>query len=129
MKQNKAQSLNSKGVSVLLDTIIRGIQEKKGIEILSIDLREVSDNLCDYFVVCHGDSASQVRAIAEEVERLAKKELSEQVCHKEGFDNLEWVLMDFFSIVVHVFHKEKRYFYNLEELWSDGIVKEYKELT
>ena len=108
--------------------IIESIQDKKGKEIVSIDLREVDDAVTDYFIICHGESTTQVKAIGEHIEQQTKILLNERVGHREGYDNMEWVLLDYFNIVVHVFLKDKRSYYNLEELWNDGNIQEFNEV-
>jgi len=108
----------------LHNLIIDSVDDKKAEGITTIDLREITEAIADYFVICHADNMPQVRAIAENVLFRTKKELNEVAFHTEGLNNLEWVLIDYFDIVVHVFYKEKREFYDIEELWSDGkIVK------
>lgn len=107
----------------LLHTIIDGIQEVKGHEIVCLNLTEVPHAAADYFVICHGNSDTQVDAIARAVERETIDELQERPWHKEGQNNSEWVLLDYFNIVVHVFHKEARKFYELEDMWADAEVQ------
>jgi len=106
----------------LVNIILQGIQEKKGKEIVNINLTELDNAVCQYFIICHGDSNIQVNAIANSVEEFVKKNLNERVDHKEGFENAQWILLDYTSIVVHIFQKEFRDFYNLEDLWADGKV-------
>jgi len=106
----------------LVNIILQGIQEKKGKEIVNINLTELDNAVCQYFIICHGDSNTQVNAIANSVEEFVKKNLNERVDHKEGFENAQWILLDYTSIVVHIFQKEFRDFYNLEDLWADGKV-------
>ena len=102
--------------------IIEAIQEKKGKEIVTIDLSQVENSICDCFIICHGDSYTQVDAITESIEKKLKEDMDLRAHHIEGQRNSQWVLMDFFDILVHVFQKEFRTFYNLEELWADGDV-------
>lgn len=108
---------------LLRETIIEGIQEKKGREIVSFDLRKLGSSVADCFIVCHGDSKTQVEAIARSVEEFVFKKLKEDPAHKEGLGNLEWVLLDYFSIVVHIFERESREFYGLERLWADAEIQ------
>jgi ribosome-associated protein len=110
-------------LELLRTTIIKGIQEKKGKEIVSLDLRKTGNSVADCFIVCHGDSKTQVEAIARSVEEFVYKHLNEDVLHKEGFQNLEWVLLDYFNIVVHIFEKECREFYGIERLWADAEIQ------
>jgi len=102
--------------------IIDAIREKKGHQIVTIDLTEVENSICDVFIICHGESVTQVGAIAESIERKMKEEGSTRAHHVEGLQNSQWVLIDYFDILVHVFLEEYREFYKLEELWADGVV-------
>lgn len=104
----------------LADAIIKGIQEKKGHDIVCLNLTGINSTICDYFIICHGDSHRQVDAIAESIELMARKATGESPWHCEGTQNKEWVLMDYVNVVAHVFLKETRWFYNLEGLWADG---------
>lgn len=117
---------NSNKVSTteLVDAIVRGIQEVKGKEIRIIDLRNIQNAVTDFFVICHGTSDTQVEAIAREVEKHVFKDLKDEALHREGLKKSEWVLLDFFDVVVHIFKEEARHFYNLEKLWADADVKE-----
>jgi len=112
---------------ILLDIIIESIKEKKGREIVSINLRKTGSSVCDYFVICHADSTTQVDAIAASVERKVKEDCRINAGHVEGLQNAQWILMDYANIVVHIFQTEYRTFYALEELWADGVVKRYEE--
>lgn len=108
----------------LVDAIVRGIQEVKGKEIRVIDLRNIQNAVTDFFVICHGTSDTQVEAIAREIQKLVFKELNDEAIHREGMDKCEWVLLDYFDVVAHIFKEEARHFYNLEKLWADADVKE-----
>ncbi|HYH55847.1 MAG TPA: ribosome silencing factor [Anseongella sp.] len=108
--------------SQMQDIAVQGIIEKKGQEIVCLDLRNVKTSVADYFVICHADSSTQVRAIADSVEAEIQKAFREDPWHKEGFENSEWIILDYVTIVVHVFKREKRYFYGVEELWGDAEV-------
>jgi ribosome-associated protein len=107
---------------VLLTCIIKGIEEVKGNDIEILDLREIDTAVCDYFVICNGSSNTQVNAIVNSVQKLVSKEIKDKPWHVEGTDNAEWVLMDYVSIVVHVFQKEIRDYYNIEGLWGDAKI-------
>jgi len=111
---------------ILLEHIIEGIKEKKGKEILSIDLRALDNSICRYFIICHGDSNTQVNAIANWIEYSIEEKLNEKVWHKEGFENANWILLDYVDIIVHIFQKESRDFYNLEGLWADGYLSKFE---
>jgi ribosome-associated protein len=107
---------------VLLANIIKGIEEVKGNDIDILDLREIENTVCDYFIICNGNSNTQVNAIVNSVQKTVSKELKDKPWHVEGSDNAEWVLMDYVSIVVHVFQKEIRDYYNIEGLWGDAKI-------
>jgi ribosome-associated protein len=106
----------------LLVNIIKGIEEVKGNDIDILDLREIDNTVCDYFIICNGNSNTQVNAIVNSVQKTVSKELKDKPWHVEGSDNAEWVLMDYVDIVVHVFQKHVREFYNIEGLWGDAKI-------
>ncbi|HBI01711.1 MAG TPA: ribosome silencing factor [Flavobacterium sp.] len=106
----------------LLINIIKGIEEVKGNDIDILDLREIENTVCDYFIICNGNSNTQVNAIVNSVQKTVSKELKDKPWHVEGSDNAEWVLMDYVDIVVHVFQKHVREFYNIEGLWGDAKI-------
>ncbi len=107
---------------ILLSLIIKGIEEVKGNDIDILDLRDIDTAVCDYFVICSGTSNTQVNAIVNSVQKIVSKELKDKPWHVEGTDNAEWVLMDYVTIVVHVFQKETREYYNIEGLWGDAKI-------
>jgi ribosome-associated protein len=107
---------------VLLTSIIKGIEEVKGNDIDILDLRAIDTAVCDYFILCNGTSNTQVTAIVNSVQRHVSRELKDKPWHVEGNENGEWVLMDYVSIVVHVFQKHIREFYNIEGLWGDAVI-------
>ena len=106
----------------LLALIIKGIEDVKGNDINILDLREIENTVCDYFVICNGNSNTQVNAIVGSVQKVVSKELKEKPWHVEGEQNGEWVLMDYVSIVVHVFQKHIREYYKIESLWGDAKI-------
>lgn len=108
---------------VLVDEVIKGIQEKKGLHITCMHLAKIHSTVCDYFIVCHGTSNTHVNAIAESVEDQVGKHLGLKPRRREGFANAEWILLDYLDVVVHVFQEEVREFYKLEELWADAPVQ------
>ena len=110
---------------VLTKEIVKGIQEKKGKDIISLDLKKIPNAICDVFVICTGTSSTQVEAIADSVEDVVRKSLGDKPWHKEGFENAEWILLDYVNVVVHIFQDQARMFYNLEKLWDDATVKKY----
>ena len=107
---------------VLLANIIKGIEDVKGNDIDILDLRDIETAVCDYFIICNGSSNTQVNAIVNSIQKLVSKELKDKPWHVEGTDNAEWVLMDYVSIVVHVFQKQIREYYNIEGLWGDAKI-------
>ncbi len=107
---------------MLSEIIIEGILEKKGESVVKIDLRNMKNSIADFFVVCHGNSRAQVEAISDSVQAEVKKAVSQNVWKKEGFENAEWVLLDYFDVVVHIFQTDARKFYRLEDLWADAVV-------
>lgn len=111
----------------LADTIAEGILKKKGKRVVSLDLSKLGNAVCNYFVICHGTSTTQVEAIADSVFEEVAKAGGGKPWHKEGFENSEWILLDYVDVVVHIFNEDTRSFYNLENLWADAEVKEYKE--
>lgn len=106
----------------LIAKIIEGIEEVKGQNIDILDLRDIENTVCDYFVICNGTSNTQVAAIVNSIQKVASKELKEKPWHVEGLDNSEWVLMDYVNVVVHVFQKHIREFYDIESLWGDAKI-------
>ena len=111
----------------MINNIIKGILEKKGHEVVCIDLSQVENAICDCFVICHGDSSTQVNAIAESVEKETTEQLSMRPYSVEGKGNAEWVLLDYGQAIVHVFQKPFRKHYQLEELWGDGKITHIAE--
>ncbi len=120
----KAQDFNIDEFNAL---IIDSIQDIKGKSIVKLDLRHLEEAPADFFIICQGDSTTQVKSIADNVYGRLKREMGELPINFEGTQVSEWVLVDYFITVVHVFHPEKREFYQLEDLWSDAIVTEYEE--
>lgn len=112
----------NKNVTEIVACIIESIKEKKGEEIVTIDLTKLENTITDYFIICHGNSNRQVDSIAEGIERKLKTDYNEHVFYKEGVQQAEWILLDYFNIVVHVFQKDIRHHYKLEELWADGEI-------
>lgn len=110
----------------LKEAIVFGIQEKKGKDIVILDLRKLGDNVTDFFIICHGDSTTQVSAIADSIYEEVKKISKTTPWHTEGKQHAQWILLDYVDIVVHVFQKELRDFYGIEELWNDAERTEVK---
>ena len=125
--KKKANSKASDTAEALIDPIIKGIEEKKGQGIQVFDLRNTGHAVCDFFVICNADSSTQVDAIAYSVEEFVKKLTGESPWKSEGFENKEWILIDYVNVVVHVFQTAVRDFYKLENLWADGEVRKITE--
>lgn len=116
----KSRATASKKLS---EVIVKGMQEKKALDIVVMDLREAKNAVADYFVICSGSSDKQLSAIADSIDDEVYKTLKENPWHSEGKHNKEWMLLDYISVVAHVFKKDKRQFYALEKLWGDAEVK------
>ncbi len=104
----------------LIAEVIKGIEEVKGQDITILDLRKLENTVCDYFVICNGNSNTQVNAIVGSVQKIVSKALKDKPWHVEGSENAEWVLMDYVNVVVHVFQKHIREEYDIEALWGDA---------
>jgi ribosome-associated protein len=120
--QNRAKSSVTRlsRNSRIFKTIVKAIQDKKGEDIISLDLRKIPEASADFFVVCQASSTTQIKAIADHVEDEVKNKCGEMPYKHEGRQALQWVLIDYVNIVVHVMHPEARKFYKLEEMWSDA---------
>lgn len=119
---------NAVSSDTLSQVVIEGMQEKKGSDIVLIDLKSLQTAVADYFVICTGTSDTQVDAISESVERLVQKKLNDTPRHVEGRQNKEWILIDYVDVVVHIFKSEKREFYGLENLWGDAQIIHIEEM-
>ena len=106
--------------NMLKDVVVEAIKEKKGEEIVVLDLNNLQQSIADYFIICHGNSNTQVDAIADFIERQTRTEIKEHAIHVEGTENSQWILLDYGNVVVHVFQEPFRRFYNLEDLWADA---------
>ncbi len=115
-----------KEAAYLTELAIYGIQEKKGNDIVRLDLRKIFSSVSDYFVICNADSGTQVKAIADSVEEEIYKATRQEPWRKEGLEFAEWILLDYVDVVVHVFRTDKREFYSMEDLWGDAEIKNYK---
>ncbi len=112
--------------NILLQNIVNVIQDAKGKEIISLDLREIESAICDYFIICTGTSNTHVNSIESKIKKEISKVLSEKPSHIEGNNIGEWVLMDYYNIIVHIFQEQTRNFYNIENFWGDAKLKKYK---
>jgi ribosome-associated protein len=108
----------------LKNLVINGMQEKKAKEIVCIDLRNVKNAVADFFVVCHADSKTHVESIADSVEEFVMEHTGEYPRNKEGKANAEWILLDYVTVVVHVFRHEQREYYGIERLWADADIQQ-----
>lgn len=114
----------------LRDLVVAGMQDKRAQSVVSINLKNIEEAVCDYFVVCHANSTTQVKAIAESImKKVEEDSTDEKPWRKEGFKNLEWVLIDYVDVVAHIFLKDRREFYSLEDLWADGIAEEFEDVV
>lgn len=104
----------------LITAILSGIEDVKGKEINILDLRAIDNTVCDYFIICEGSSNTQVKAIVNSIQKKVSKELKDKPWHVEGEENAEWVLIDYVNVVVHVFQKHIRAYYDIESLWGDA---------
>lgn len=112
--------------SKLIDTITEALLDKKAKNLVLLDVRELT-TLTDFFIVCHGTSDTQIRALAGSVTGKTKKEIGESVWKQEGMDTRRWIILDYVNIVVHIFSEEKREFYGIERMWSDAIKTEIED--
>jgi len=120
MELTKAKvSIDSKQLS---EVVAQGMLEKKAVDVIILDLRRVKSAVTDFFVICSGNSDTQVDAITDSVEEEVYKRLGQDPWHKEGKENREWILLDYVDVVVHVFKKDRRQFFALEDLWGDAEV-------
>jgi ribosome-associated protein len=108
----------------LKNNIVLGMLEKKAKEIVCIDLRNLKNAIADFFIVCHADSKTHIESIASSIEEFVSKKSNEDPIHKEGFTNAEWILLDYATVVAHIFLKEKRDFYGMERLWADAEIQQ-----
>jgi ribosome-associated protein len=124
-KKNTITRLNRN--SKIIKSIIRAIQNKKGEKVVSLDLRKIPEASADFFIVCEASSTTQVKAICDEVEFQVKQDCDEMPYKHEGRQALQWVLIDYVNVVVHVMHPDARKFYKLEEMWSDASALDHTE--
>ncbi len=110
----------------LLETIIEAIKDKKGKNIVSLDMTKTDGAICSHFVICNADSTTQVAAIAAGIEDEVEKQLKTRVWRIDGASNALWIAMDYLDIVVHIFQTEMRAYYKLDELWADAPLTRYE---
>tara|TARA_B100001057_G_scaffold202008_1_gene202835 strand:- start:70 stop:444 length:375 start_codon:yes stop_codon:yes gene_type:complete len=109
----------AEGLNYLIEKIVMGISDVKGQDIEMIDLRKIENRICDFYIICSGSSNTHVSAILDSVKKKVSKTLKEKPSHTEGEENAEWILLDYINVVVHIFQKQVRDFYRIEELWGD----------
>ena len=115
---------NISSTDELISLIVQAIEDIKGQNISLLDLRNIENTVCDYFIICNGNSNTQVNAIVSSVQKNVSKNIREKPYQIEGIENAEWVLMDYVNVVVHVFQKHKREYYDIENLWGDAKITE-----
>lgn len=120
------RTTDKQSTKALIDAVVEGMARTKGLDIVEINLQTINHSECDYFIICHGNSSTQVNAIANSVENTVKELTGENVYRKDGYQNKLWVLLDFSHVMVHVFQHDTRQFYDLEHLWADAKLKSIK---
>lgn len=128
MSTTKAALQVKTSFSTLNDLIIDCIQDIKGKNIVKLDLRELEERPTDFFIICEGESTTQVKAISNNLHRRVKEEFSILPNHYEGSEGSQWILVDYFDTIIHIFHPEKRVYYDIEDLWSDAKFTQYGDL-
>ena len=123
-----SEKSNDTSVEAILKAIIKGAQDKKGKELKSLDLRKLTKASTDYYVVCHGQTDRQASAIAKSIEETVFKECGIWPYHSEGYENKEWILLDYFHIVAHIFVEKHRQFFAIEDLWADAQIEEFETI-
>ena len=113
--------------SKIIKTIIAAIQEKKGEHIISLDLRKINEAVADFFIICEASNQPQIKALADNVQDRVKEKCGEDPYHHEGRQKLQWVLIDYVNVVVHIMLPENRKFYSMEEMWSDAASEEHTD--
>ncbi|MCU0340188.1 MAG: ribosome silencing factor [Spirosomaceae bacterium] len=124
MKQRKSNTISSEQLCQL---VVKGMQEKKGVDIVVMDLRDVKNAFTDFFVICTGNSDTQIEALADSVEVEVQKITNELPWQREGRLAKEWILLDYIDVIAHVFKKDRREHYGLEQLWGDAVITEIEE--
>jgi ribosome-associated protein len=109
-------------LEILIEAATAAMLDKKARNPVILDFAGLKGAVCDAFVICHGSSRTQVEAIADHTIEEIKKKTGLNLCHKEGFENAEWILIDYFDVIIHIFQEERRRFYNIEQLWADARI-------
>ncbi|MBQ6188693.1 MAG: ribosome silencing factor [Bacteroidaceae bacterium] len=113
---------------LLVEKIVKGMQEKKAHDITIVDLSPIEDTICQAFVICTGNSPSHLQALVDSVEEVARKEAQSKPIAVDGLRQSMWVAMDYGDVIVHMFLPETRQFYDLEHLWADAMITEIEDL-
>jgi ribosome-associated protein len=121
-RTKKTERKKKDGSILLAEAVVKGISDKKGKRITWLDLRNIPGSVCEHFIICEGTSSTQIDALSRSVEEVVEKETGQKPWHSEGKQNAQWILIDYVSVVVHIFQSEAREFYNLEGLWADAKV-------
>lgn len=124
MQKSSREGISSQQISEL---VVAGMLDKKALDVTVLDLKQIKHAVADYFIICSGNSDTQIDAIADSVEHMVKKQSKQTPWKREGFKQKEWILIDYVDVVVHIFSKEKRLFYGLEELWADAQITTVSE--
>lgn len=124
MEQQVSEKVSSE---VLSKWVVEGMLDKKATNIVVMDLRDVKHAIADYFIICSGNSDTQIDSISDSVEEQIHKQSKQNPWKREGKENKEWILLDYVDVVAHIFNKEKRKFYGLEELWGDAKITRIDE--
>lgn len=128
-KAKKITAEKPTATQALIDTIVDAIDDIRGENIVVINISKVEDSMTDYFIIAEAESGVQVKSIGENIIRRVRNELYERPINKEGFENGEWLLIDYVNVVVHIFKKDRREFYRIEDLWSDGVFTRISKVT
>lgn len=128
MKVKQSTAATQTQFESLNDLIVDAIQDIKGQDIVKLDLTKLEDATTDYFIICQGESTTQVNAIASNIRKRVREDMDMRAFHSEGMDNSKWILIDYFDTIVHIFYPETRAFYDIEDLWSDAEVVQYQNI-
>lgn len=128
MKEQLAETVAIGETTTLNEAIIDAIQDVKGKNITELNLKNLDDATAEYFIVCEGESTTQVNAISRKVIKEVEEMTGERPFHVEGTSEAKWILIDYFNVVVHIFYPETRSFYDIEDLWGDAKITEYKNI-
>jgi len=113
----------------LKEAIVKGMQELNAHDIVCVDLRKIPSAVTDFFVICHGNSSTQVEAISRSIAETTLKDINQKPWNQEGKTNAEWILLDYVDVVAHVFYSDAREFYNIEGLWGDAQIEKIEDVT